>query len=570
MRRLAIALALFLFAAPAAAERIERFDVRISLGQAYDFEVEERIRWDFEGAEKHGIFRRIPTHYARGPAADYRITVNVQSVTDENGVPWRFAERQRGPELELKIGDPNVKVSGIRTYVIRYRVGRAILYFPEHDELYWNATGTDWPVVVETATADVHLPPGASPSLARRTCFAGPAGSNDSACTARDADGAVEFASNAPLPPGAGLTVVVGLPKGILPQPSAARQGLERASDFFSVWLLLPLGTLAFVWRRWRTHGRDPGGLGAIPVRYEPPEGLTPAEIGTVLDERADMRDLTATILDLAVRGHLHIEEIESTRFLFLSNRDYKLVRHEIPAEGLKEHERKLLAALFAGGSPVLLSGLESRFYVHVPGITTALYGVVCGAEGLFANSPEKVRGHYRLAAAAVLALGFFVFVADQSLAAALSIVATAAIVFFAADAMPRRTLRGRRARDEILGFREFVRRVDADRLERTGGRTAERFEKLLPYALVLGVADPWANAFSGIYTKPPDWYRSPRYGPDFRPRDFVSDVGRSLSTLGQTLSSRPASSGSGSGSSGFSSSGSSGGGFGGGGGGSW
>ena len=133
---------------------------------------------------------------------------------------------------------------------------------------------------------------------------------------------------------------------------------------------------------------------------------------------------------------------------------------------------------------------------------------------------------------------------------------------------MPRRTRRGRKVYEEILGFKEFVERVDADRLERMGGRSVGQFEKLLPYAIVLGVADQWADAFAGIYTEPPGWYHSPRYTHGFAPRLFVGDLGRSLSTMGQTMSSSPKSSGSGG--SGFGGGGFSGGGFGGGGGGSW
>jgi uncharacterized membrane protein len=99
------------------------------------------------------------------------------------------------------------------------------------------------------------------------------------------------------------------------------------------------------------------------------------------------------------------------------------------------------------------------------------------------------------------------------------------------------------------------------------GARSVGQFEKLLPYAIVLGVADQWADAFAGIYTEPPSWYHSSRYTHGFAPRLFVGDLGRSLGTMGRTMSSSPASSGSGG--SGFSG-GSSGGGFGGGGGGSW
>jgi len=105
------------------------------------------------------------------------------------------------------------------------------------------------------------------------------------------------------------------------------------------------------------------------------------------------------------------------------------------------------------------------------------------------------------------------------------------------------------------------------DRLERLGQRDTAHFEKLLPYAFVLGAADRWAEAFADLYTRPPDWYRGYGDSGHFRPRRFIADVGRSLETCGQSMRSKP----SGSGSSGFSSGGGfSGGGFGGGGGGSW
>jgi uncharacterized membrane protein len=141
----------------------------------------------------------------------------------------------------------------------------------------------------------------------------------------------------------------------------------------------------------------------------------------------------------------------------------------------------------------------------------------------------------------------------------------TGLVILAFSPVMPGRTTAGRRAYEEILGFKEFLGRVDRDRLERSGGRTADRFERVLPYAVVLGVADQWADAFADVYARPPTWY-SGSSGP-FDSRRFVSNVGRSLQTMGTTMTSQP----SGSGSSGFSSGGgSSGGGFGGGGGGSW
>jgi len=118
-----------------------------------------------------------------------------------------------------------------------------------------------------------------------------------------------------------------------------------------------------------------------------------------------------------------------------------------------------------------------------------------------------------------------------------------------------------------VLGFREWIERVDRDRLERQGTATREQFERILPYAIVLGAADAWADAFAGIYTEPPSWYHGYDAVDGFRPGRFVSDMGRGLDTIGHAMTSQP---GGGSGSSGFGGGGFSGGGFGGGGGGSW
>src|SRR5262249_59653069 len=114
-------------------------------------------------------------------------------------------------------------------------------------------------------------------------------------------------------------------------------------------------------------------GHAAVVVHAAPPAGLSPAEVGTVLDESADLSDLTATIVDLAVQGYLRIEEFETRTFHFFTNRDYTLTKLREP-EGRKEHERELMTALFAGGASVKASDLRERFYARLPAIRRALY----------------------------------------------------------------------------------------------------------------------------------------------------------------------------------------------------
>jgi hypothetical protein len=565
VRRLGLAfLAAWLAAGAASAERVLVWETELYLEAEDVFGVVERIRWDFEGAERHGILRDVPLAYGRGRAADYWIGVDGVAVTDGAGRPRPFRARRAGRRLELRIGDPDVTVSGVEDYVIRYRVRRGLLFFETHDELYWNAVGTELPVSVERAAATVYLPQGVAPGGLERACFTGPQGSAEQACSVEAGAAALAFRATRSLGPREGLSVVVALPKGVVREPSRAERTLARARDHLSAWALLPALALAVLVGLWRSQGRDPAGAAALPVRYEPPEGLSPAEVGVVLDERVDLVDVTATLLDLAVRGHLRIEEAESAGFLFLQGRDWRLVKLG-PEEGLRPHEALLLRRLFATGDEVRVSSLRNRFHVELPAIRGAIDRAVSHDGRFFVGSPEAVRRRYAGVGIAALVGGAAALWASAPAAAA-SIAACGALVLSFSRVMPRRTPRGRAVYEEILGFREFVMRVDADRLERMGARTPERFERLLPFAVVLGAADAWAEAFDGIYREPPRWYKGRTPGA-FRTRALVNDLGQSLATIGSAMSAAPRG---GSGRSGLGGGGFSGGGFGGGGARSW
>ena len=562
---LALPLCLLLAAGAASAERVLAWDTEVYLEGEDAFGVVERIRWDFEGAARHGIVRDIPIAYGRGRAADYRIGIDAVEVTDAQGVAHPFRTDRSGRLLEIRIGDPDLLVRGVVDYWIRYRVRRGILFFADHDELYWNAIGHELPVRVEHARVSVYLPSGVAPDAVQRACFTGALGSVEQACSVEHGVAALTFAAGRSLAPREGLSVVVGLPKGAIREPSRAEQLFARARDYLSAWAALPLLALAVLLGLWRTQGRDPAGRAALLVRYEPPEGLSPAEVGTVLDESVDLVDVSATLLDLAVRGYLRIEEVESQGFLFMRDRDWRLVKLRDAAE-LRPHEALLFGRLFALGDQVLVSSLRNRFYTHLPAIREAVYGAVSREGRFFPTSPERVRRTYAAVGGAVLVGGMVALWANASPPAAVSIAVSGGLVLLFSRVMPRRTARGRAVYEEILGFREFVTRVDKDRLERMGGRSEERFERVLPFALVLGAADTWAEAFDGLYREPPRWYAGRGAGP-FHTRAFVNDLGSSLGSIGAALASAPRG---GSGRSGLGGGGFSGGGFGGGGARSW
>ena len=561
---LALSLVL-LIAAPATAERalvIQSFDATIDVSPDGSILVEEIIVPRFTGSW-NGIFRTIPIQYRTPQGLNYTLRLDIEAVTDEEGRELKYESSRERHYRKLKIWVPGA-TDTVRTVKLRYRVSNGLRFFEEHDELYWNVTGDEWEVPIEAASAHVRLPE--TVTGVRATAFRGAHGSTQQATVSIDPDG-VRVVTTDGLAFREGLTVVVGWNPGIVHRPTAA----ERTASAVYSNLPLAIPPLVFVgmlWL-WRGRGRDPE-LAPIATQYEPPEQMTPAELGTLVDGKPDMRDITATIVDLAVRGYLHIAETKDERlFGLFSSRDYMftLKKPRDQWAALKSHERDLLRAMFGAADSVSLSDLKNKFYKHLPGLRTDLYGMLVRG-GFYTGRPDRVRLLYILGGAVVggilAAMSGILMVAFgmQPAAGIAAGILSGIIIILFGWFMPSRTMRGTRELEKVLGFQEFLSRVEADRLDRMV-KTPQMFERFLPYAMALGVEENWAKAFEGIYNQPPDWYSGPAGMHTFRPSTFTNSLGVMSTQAASVMASAPRSSGG----SGFSG-GSSGGGFGGGGGG--
>jgi len=554
-----------LASAPAQAQRtldIRSFDATITVQPDGSILVEEVIVPAFTGSW-NGIFRTIPVQYRTPQGLNYTLRLDVESATDETGRELKVESSRERHYRKLKIWVPGA-TNTTKTVRLRYRVANALRFFDEHDELYWNVTGDEWDVPIGSASAHVRLPEGATG--VRATAFRGSYGSTEQAAVSIGPSG-VGVEARGGLAFREGLTVVVGWDPGIVHRPTP----LERS--FNVVYSNLPLAIPPLVFfgmlHLWRARGRDPA-LAPIAVQYEPPAALTPAELGTLADGKPDMRDITATIVDLAVRGYLHITEVTDERFFGLvSSQDFTFTLKQARSgwATLKTHERDLLQGMFGEAESVRLSDLKNTFYKHLPGLKNSLYGMLV-KDGLYTGRPDRVRALYvgggivlggivaALGGTAMNALGM------QPAAGIGAGILSGIIIVLFGWFMPSRTVRGTRELEKVRGFQEFLARVEADRLERMVN-TPEMFEKFLPFAMALGVEDNWAKAFEGIYTEPPRWYTGPAGVHTFRPSTFTSNLGVMSTRAASAMASAPRSSGG----SGFSG-GSSGGGFGGGGGG--
>ncbi|HEX9763810.1 MAG TPA: DUF2207 domain-containing protein [Candidatus Acidoferrales bacterium] len=564
---------------------LERFDAQINVAQEGDIFVTETLQLRFTGSW-NGIIRLIPVVYDyRG--FNYNLFLDPINVTDERGNELRHEISREGALRQFKIWVPGAR-DAVRTVVLRYRVRNALRYFDDHDELYWNVTGDEWEMPIDAASATVLLPPNVTGL--RALAFTGGHGSTEQSATVDVSGNSVRVLAQRPLGVREGLTVVVGWDKGLVREPGA----LSKLGDFLrSNWpLFFPIGVFGLMFWLWHTRGRDPA-LGSIAAQYEPPAGLTPAEVGTLIDNTPDMRDITATLVDLAVRGYLYIDETETEKLLGLwTGRDYafELRKPVNDWQELKPHERTLLNGLFfdtsivelllgtksaATSRPALprvsLSELENKFYKKLPGIRDAIYAQLL-QRGYYDHRPDKVQKTY-LGIAGVLA--FLTFFAGGALSGAFgqSPAITMIAGFFSAGIiaafgyfMPARTLKGAQALEGVLGFEEFLERVESDRFERMI-KTPQMFEKFLPFAMAFGVEKNWVRAFDDIYKQAPEWYRGGRIDSGFRPTYFVNSLSSMSSRAGSALASAPRSTSSGSGFSGGGGGGFSGGGFGGGGG---
>ena len=570
VKTLSTLLLLFLFSLSVLAspsEQINSFDTDIYIPDNGVVRVEENITYQFPATERRGIIRKIPYKYKLGNN-NYNLRIDVNSVTDFEGQPYKYTVKTDDGNIVIKIGDPDKAVSGVKDYRIEYFVKKVIREFEGYDEFYWNVTGTEWNLPIVESSTHIYFETEVPEGL-KLDCFTGFYGSSDKNCSYNVGSDSVVFRSDSELNPYQGLTVVLGFPTGVVSGHSTLQKWYWFIAD--NLIYTVPFITLLILYFLWSKFGRDPYRNMPVAVRYEAPAELTPAEAGTLHDEKADMVDLTSTVIDLAVRGFLRIEEIETTKYLFLSDRDYRLIKNtEAPAEGLMQHEVKVLDGLFSGDkTEVLISELKNKFYKKLKPIKNAIYHQLVDKK-YFISNPERIRATYKTIGMIVIFGSLFIL---PSLLPKLIISFSGLLIVLSARFMPRKTRNGVTVNHHLMGFREFIERAEKDRIKTLADEDPSIFDRVLPYALVFGLEEKWAEAFSGMFTEPPSWYSSNSYAGGFSPHIFVNDLGRSISIMNKSFYSSPKNS-SGSRSigmgGGFGGGGFSGGGFGGGGGGSW
>jgi len=540
---------LFFFSAlvfPVQAEVIQNFRAEYQIRQDGTVKVKEQISYQFT-SPRHGIYRKIPLIKTNKDGQKYKLELVDVAVNHS------FSQSTQNNTLTLKIGDPNKKITGLKEYIIEYTLKGALTYFSDHDEFYWNVTGNDWEVSILAAQAKVFLP--AKQKVTRTDCFTGKAGSTEKFCQEQVSSEETVFSTNSSLSMSQGLTIVAGFPKGLVAELKAAPyQPFWQTSfgQFLSVILKICFLLAIVFWYlvfpiwivvKWYKSGRDPRGtIGQASAWFSPPKvgssELSPAEVGTLVDEKVSFVEFSATIVDLARRGYLRIKEEAKNSFSLI-------MQDKADKSSLREYEKELLDNLFAKNKTLKIEG--ANLYTPYSQLVKQLYQRVVEL-GLFAKNPNSIRLIYGIVAALALStLNILLFLA--------------AVIF--GLAMPKKTVTGVNAANQAEALKKFL-TSQKRQLEFQADKQL-LFEKLLPYAIVFGVEKVWAKRFAEAKLQPPDWYES-QAGSQFSSVALANGLSRSFGNMSRAATATTSSSGF---SSGFSG-GSSGGGGGGGGGGSW
>jgi uncharacterized membrane protein YgcG len=363
--------------------------------------------------------------------------------------------------------------------------------------------------------------------------------------------------------------------------------------------LLTLIGAPLLVYVLWYSRGRDPHvGLVADYVP-EPPEDVPPGVVGTLVDEKADLQDVVATLIDLARRGYLTMQEEVKGSFAGLTfGRDFVFAKTDKPWDGeLRDYERVLLGKLFGGSQRKRMSEMKNKFYTALPRIRAGLYDAIV-QEGYFRTSPDKTRQRYAVGGILLVILALFIGISftaawvewvDTIWCPAAGLLVGAVALIVTGQAMPAKTKKGAEATARWEAFRRYLKEIE----RYTDLETAsELFERYLPYAIAFNLERRWVQKFARVETTPiPGWYypywttgrAGRRRGDDWQPggaggaRPSVQGMSDGLAgglqsmsdgltsmfnSVGKTFTSAPSSSGSG----GFSGGGFSGGGSSGGG----
>ncbi len=553
-----------------------RADVYISPDGYFD--VVENYNIEFK-QEKHGIFRDIITKFEfqdeKGKVSKREMYISNIEVPGEKFNVNKIFGKQFGDRITIRIGDKNTLVNGNKHYEIRYRVKNALFFTDDMVQFYWNIKPADWLTVFNRINFTIHTPDGASFSPANCFVYSGKTGNTE---PSREFDYdysghtfSGKSKDNFLSLPQQNVTVLVNMPKSLVKEVDFTPPFWVRYQWLCTLGLVL-LAIYTFI--KIRLHLNR-----VIPVTsYYPPQGIDPAMAGYLIDNMPDSRDITCLLPYWATKGIIRMEEISKKEGLLFG--DLKLIKLKALPPGSAEYESNLFQKIFGAKEEVLASTSRG-------GIGDPLRLLAENADKYYTDKKSKSRRLKLIVLALSELWAFFSIIflpiflrpyinIDSGYFIAFTIINF--LFFFAVfpfgfayiiNKIRTKNELGKSIMPELLGFYQFIKIAEVERLKALLKEDPYYFEKTMPYAMAFNMLKEWTAKFDGLILQSPNWYTGSNTGTQFRFHVFSSSFVSSMAMAKTSMVVSPSRGGSSSSRS-SSGGGSSGGGAGGGGGGSW
>ncbi len=197
-----------------------------------------------------------------------------------------------------------------KSWTIVYKLHGAISFLKEIDELYWNVA-TEYTVPIDVVTASMTIPKN---DFALDLFQASAYGESVEESKKEIVNNSYAFFSAYKISPQGKFTIAFGWPKGIIAQ-SAFWKDWSRLNLKYLLSFSVFIFTTLFLFIYWLFTEKFKKGKGTVIAQYEPPQNLKPAKAELIVTERITKESWPATVVDLAVRGYLKIEEEPLTFF---------------------------------------------------------------------------------------------------------------------------------------------------------------------------------------------------------------------------------------------------------------
>ncbi|WP_300331193.1 DUF2207 domain-containing protein [Fusobacterium sp.] len=537
---------------------IEEYNSKININKNNIYNVEENLKVNFS-TPRRGIYRIIPEKFNGRDIKVSDIKTNTEThIKNERNFTY------------IRLGESDKYITGIKNYLISFKYNLGWDNDNSKDEVYYNIVGNDWDTVIKKVNFSITLPKSFDTDKIYFTSGRRGATKDNIGVKYSIKGNTISGYTTKSLLPNESLTIAIPLEEGYF------NTGFNKLFYFFKNFILflihpLIIGIVYLIYRK----NRDTSPI-IDTVEFYPPDNLTPTELGYYIDGRVDGKDLTSMIFYWGNKGYLNIEE-SGSEGLFKTKTFIITKLKDISTD--KSFEKYLFDSLFSYSinNKVNISSLKNKFYKNIEKcISLFEIELIEKNKTLYSASSRKTAKKIQLFIPLTMVLTFLAigFLGDNRIYVTLPlfigcVISAQAITYFAQKSK-KRSEYGNKILGRCLGFKRFLTVTEKDKLEMLLKENPSYFYDILPYTIVLGVSDLWADKFKDLVTTPPTWYHSNSMRNRFIYSSYISSLNHSISTLNNSMTSSPKSTSNFGGGRSSSSGGSSGGGAGGGGGGSW